>query len=112
MKTVTTVKGNVKMNLVERVSKGWKPCPGDAHTNAYIDNCMICLGSKFGYGKVEEFEEPTVEQALAGAAVPVSWTREDRTTFLDAETKKLVKMVEVVEKFKGGKSFYYVWAKA
>lgn len=25
-----------------------EPCCGDAHTNAYIDNCCVCLGLKWG----------------------------------------------------------------
>lgn len=26
----------------------FKPCPGEAHSNAFIDNCMVCLHHKWG----------------------------------------------------------------
>lgn len=25
-----------------------EPCPGEAHSNAMIDNCMVCLGGAWG----------------------------------------------------------------
>lgn len=38
------------------------PCPGEAHSNPYIDNCMICAPR---WGEIEELEPVNLEEARA-----------------------------------------------
>jgi len=111
--TVVTEQGK-KMKVAAKVAAGgWVPCPGEAHTEAHTDNCMICLGSEYGYGKLTAYKPPTVEQVLAGFAVPVSMTCEGCKEFQKAEAEGKIAMVNATEKWGcGNQSNYNVWAKA
>lgn len=31
-----------------------EPCNGEAHSNPYIDNCMLCLGGAWGWRIVKD----------------------------------------------------------
>lgn len=39
------------------------PCDGDAHSNAFIDHCMVCL--PWGWGKVPEYKPFDLDEARA-----------------------------------------------
>ena len=106
--TVVTDEGK-KMKLAPRVEAGLVKCVGEAHENAFIDNCMLCAPR---WGKMMSYEPPTVESVLEGYAVPLSATAEVRTLFETAEREGKIKMVHVIERYSGCTSSYYVWAKA
>ena len=66
--------------LYERAKTGrLEPCPGEAHTNPFIDNCALCAPR---WGKVEELEpmlslERVVEAVHAGYDVDASDVADD-----------------------------------
>lgn len=63
-----------RFHLATRKEIGAAPCPGEAHQNAHIDHCMVCLGSPFGYGKIVEYEILKPEALIPGVAIPYNWT--------------------------------------
>jgi hypothetical protein len=99
-----------KMKLAPRIETGLVPCVGEAHENAYIDHCMVCLHHT--WGKMMSYAPPTVESVLEGFAVPLAATSECRTPFETAEREGKIKMEHVTEKYSGCTSSYYVWVKA
>ncbi len=40
------------------------PCSGAAHTNPFIDNCMVCLGNRWGF----ELRSPEFHAAMTALA--------------------------------------------
>lgn len=98
-----------KFQLAPRVEAGLVKCPGEAHENAYIDNCMLCAPR---WGQTMSYEPPTVESVLAGFAVMLSETRDNRAPFEDAEREGKITMVHVTEKTRATTSSFYVWVKA
>lgn len=115
VKTVTALEAGEVYQLPARVEVGLVPCPGEAHTNPFIDNCMICLGGKFGY--VMSYEPLTPAACKKGVAVPVNWTGKRRAlvdnAFEVAENAGQIKMVMVAEKVgKTSRSSYFVYVVA
>ena len=112
---VFAYEGNIRhergtVTLAPRTETGLKDCPGEAHTNAYIDHCMTCLGGT--YGKVMGYAPLTLTACTAGFAVPVNETDRD-AAFAEAEKAGEVVLVHVEAKI-GRKSscsfFAYVSA--
>ena len=108
--TVIEYKANIRhergtVTLAPRTETGLQPCPGEAHTNAFIDHCMVCLGGT--YGKVIGYAPLTLAACVAGFAVPVNETRRG-DAFEAAEKAGEVVLVHVEEKIgrKGSCSFF------
>ena len=84
------------VTLAPRVETGLGLCPGEAHKNAFIDNCMLCAPR---WGQVMTYAPPTPDQCTAGFAVPVSETGGRRggtdSAFEAAEKAGLIKIVSV-----------------
>lgn len=77
---------------------GEQPCPGEAHENPYIDNCMVCLKHRWEF--VPKYAPIDVVAACAkGEAVGVfGLPMETREEY---EAKGL-RLMSVTEKLRGG----------
>ena len=53
--------------LAPRVEVGLVPCTGEAHSNAFIDNCMVCAPR---WGEMMSYEPMTPAACQEGFAVP------------------------------------------
>lgn len=106
--TVVTDAGK-KMKLAPKVEAGLVKCPGEAHENPHIDNCMLCAPR---WGQMMSYKEPTVESVLEGFAVPAADSAPVRTAFETAEREGKIKMVHVKETTRAWTRLYYVWVKA
>lgn len=92
-----------KVELYQRPKTGrLVPCPGSAHSNPYIDHCMLCMPR---WGQVEE-ESPIDLAAARNAGQVVPYFNE-----LDEEDmlKAGAKLVGVREERRGCTSFYNVF---
>lgn len=106
-RTVTTDAGRIYPLVIQTVT-GEKACPGEAHSNPYIDNCMTCAPR---WGVVPTYAPlDLIEATGAGFAVPCSLVEreeQDRAQALDR-----VDLVHVVEKSRGGGSCsFYAYVK-
>jgi hypothetical protein len=110
-RTATAYGGTLKLKLYERKKTGkLVPCPGEAHSNPHIDNCMLCMPR---WGEIEERAPIDFGEArLLGQAVPFSGMSHQEHDVAQALTKSdgaLQLMVE--EKLRGGNlASYYVLA--
>ena len=109
-RTVTTDNATT-YTLPSREPTGLVPCPGDAHSNPHIDNCMICAPD---WGHVMSYKPLTVDDVKPGIAVPVSSTRSlddkaARASFKAAEGAGLITMVMVTEKTKASTSSFFAY---
>jgi hypothetical protein len=102
MKTVMLTK---KFKRVPAKEKGLVRCPGEAHTNPYIDHCMLCLRSKWGWMK--EYEVITPAECMTGKAV--AYTDSDVPAFIAAHAVGKVALVHMTQKFRGGTSNFLAW---
>jgi len=86
------------------------PCPGEAHSNPFIDHCGTCMPR---WGKVEE-EAPLDLQAAKAAGQAVSFDS-DITPEIAKEIESMGgKLIEVEEKRPGCTSIFdvFVWEAA
>jgi len=75
MKKVKAREGGKLFVVVERVVTGAEKCPGEAHENPYVDNCMRCAPR---WGVVDTYAEVDVLAATkAGFAVPLSYVSDE-----------------------------------
>ena len=79
--------------LAPRVEAGLVPCTGEAHSNAFIDNCMVCAPR---WGEVMSYSPLTPAACQEGFAVPYS--DGDRKAFEVAEKAGAVTLVTVTTK--------------
>ena len=79
--------------LAPRVEAGLVPCPGEAHSNAFIDNCMVCAPN---WGQVMSYASLTPATCQEGFAVP--FNAGDREAFDVAEKAGAVVLVTVTTK--------------
>lgn len=95
--TVKTDAGR-KYPLVVREVIGEEPCPGEAHSNAFIDNCGCCLNHRWGfvhtYAPVD-----VVEATKLGYAVPVSYVERSDREVIEAGG---ITMVHVTQRYPSG----------
>lgn len=103
---VTTTNAGKKYKLVAREEAGFVPCPGEAHSNPYIDNCSICAPE---WGKIMSYKPTPLSALTEGIAVPVGQHEE---TFEAAETAAEIKVVEVVEKTRAATRYFYAYVLA
>jgi hypothetical protein len=106
--TVKAVESGQKYELASRTVTGEEKCPGEAHENPHIDNCGICAPK---WGVVPTYAPVDVVAATkAGYAVPYSWvTPEEATKPGGALEVEGVEVVEVEQKTKYGKSWFYAF---
>ena len=79
--------------LAPRVETGLRPCTGEAHSNAFIDNCMVCAPR---WGEVMSYAPLTPTACQEGFAVP--YNAGDREAFDVAEKAGAVVLVTVSTK--------------
>ena len=103
--------------LAPREETGLEPCPGEAHTNPFIDNCMICAPR---WGEIMGYKPLTPAAVTSGVAVPVNHTHK-RGVFTDENTEAFEAAVKegrfrkiLVEQKIGRRSFssYYAYVLA
>lgn len=105
------------MPLFMPAEDGETKCPGDAHSNPYIDNCMICLSNRWGF--VRTYARVNVLEATSnGFAVAVNDTDhrtspEHRATIDNLEKSGAIRMVMVERKIgKRSASSFFAYIKA
>jgi hypothetical protein len=104
-RTVTLDDGR-RIALAQPEAIGEEPCPGEAHTNAWIDNCGLCAPR---WGVVTKYAPIDVVAACrAGKAVMVADTREWST---GATPSQEIRMVGATEKRRGCTSHFYVFVR-
>ena len=108
VRVVSSDKGET-WTLAPREKTGTGPCPGEAHANAFIDNCMVCAPR---WGVIDVFAPPTLDQVTKeGFAVPVNHLRmggEGDVIFREAEKRGDIRLVFVTEKIgKNGSTCSY-----
>ena len=83
--------------LAPRVEAGLVPCTGEAHSNAFIDNCMICAPR---WGEMMSYEPLTPAACQEGFAVPfgAGGDRKNRDAFDAAEEAGEITLVTVTTK--------------
>ena len=86
--------------LAPRVETGLVPCTGEAHSNAFIDNCMVCAPR---WGEVMSYATLTPAACQEGFAVP--YNAGDREVFEAAQKSGAVALVTVTAK----SSFFSAW---
>ena len=91
--TVTVEETGKTVALAPRVATGLVPCTGEAHSNAFIDNCMICAPR---WGLVMSYAPLLPAACQEGFAVP--FNHADREAFAAAEKAGTVKLVGVATK--------------
>ena len=79
--------------LAPRVETGLVPCTGEAHSNAFIDNCGVCAPR---WGEVMSYAPLTPTACQEGFAVPYS--AGDREAFDEAQKAGAVVLVTVTTK--------------
>ena len=90
-----TIRGtSTVVTLAPRTETGWVPCTGEAHSNAFIDHCMVCLGGR--WGEVMSYAPLTPEACKEGFAV--SYNAGDREAFEAAEKAGAVELVRLETK--------------
>lgn len=87
---------------------GLIPCTGEAHTNAHIDNCGVCLGHE--WGKMMAYK--SVPLAALTKETAVSYNDSDLDGYYAAEKEGKVKLVNVTEKTRTTTSSYFAWVLA
>lgn len=87
---------------------GLVPCNGEAHSNAYIDHCMICLGHR--WGQMMSYKYVPLAALVKGTAV--SYNDSVQEEFIAAEAVGKVKLVNVTEKTRSATSSYFAWVLA
>ncbi len=80
------------------------PCPGEAHSNSYIDNCMQCAPR---WGQIDELEPFSLVEARVDRLDIPGWMpgKDDRTELEQLEKDGKVKLVMVTNKNRS----YFVW---
>lgn len=88
------------------------PCTGDAHSNPYIDNCMICAPR---WGEVPAYHPADIIEAMKSKLpVPLWMLSEDQRESVDTDLipagKAAIEMIEVTtgKKRSGSTSFFAV----
>ena len=99
-RTVTVRETGKTMTLAPRVETGLVPCTGEAHSNAFIDNCMICAPR---WGQVMSYAPLTPAACQEGFAV--AFNDGDQEAFKAAEKAGTVKLVSVETK----SSSFFAW---
>lgn len=106
-RTVEADDGRVFTLAPRRPTGRLLPCPGEAHGNPFIDNCMLCAPR---WGEVAEYEPPRLADVTdAGLAVQVAATREGRSEWNEALVEGRIAMVHVTETRRTSRSSYYVY---
>ncbi len=108
---VTTTDGKKKYKLVKREEEiGLFPCPGEAHSNPYIDNCMVCAPR---WGQLTRFKPVPLAAVIKGVAVPYSaanpYGQLDNPEFKAAEEAGTIKLVQVTEKIRATTTSFFAW---
>jgi hypothetical protein len=108
--TVTTAEGT-KYKLVEREQEpGLFPCPGEAHSNPFIDNCMMCAPR---WGQIVRFKPVPLSAVTKGIAVPYNAANPHgqlrNPEFKEAEKAGKIKLVMVTEKTRASTSSFFAW---
>lgn len=91
--TATVLKTGKIVPLAPRVEAGLVPCTGEAHSNAFIDNCMVCAPR---WGEVMSYAPLMPAACREGFAVP--FNAGDRKAFDAAEKLGEVMLVTVTTK--------------
>jgi hypothetical protein len=87
------------------VAVGEMPCPGEAHSNAFIDHCALCAPR---WGITTKYAPINVEAACSeGKAVMVADVEGD--AFDLAKKSTAVQLIGATEKRKGATSHFYVF---
>lgn len=93
-----------KFKLVAAKEAGLVPCIGEAHSNAYIDNCLLCAPK---WGQMMSYEKVPLAECKPGFAV--SYNDSELDAFYAAEKEGKVSMVMVTEKTRTTTSSFFVW---
>ncbi len=108
MKTTTTSTGPKEYQL--EFTGEFTRCPGEAHTNAFIDHCSLCAPN---WGRIPAHKPVDLEKAKAEHLDVRAGHLSDAQTLqmLSAEEQGQVELVSVTRKTPKGKTsqIYNVW---
>lgn len=120
--TVVERETGKKWKLAPREEAGLVECPGEAHSNPFIDNCMLCAPR---WGQMMSYKPTPLAACLEeGFAVSVNSTYADSgkaaerlnsgtsDEFKAAEKEGKVRMVMVTETCRSHTSSFFAWVKA
>jgi hypothetical protein len=103
--TVTTDSGE-RLTLVKPKALGLAPCPGEAHTNPYIDNCLLCAPR---WGQSTTYELLTPEACVPGVVVSVNDGHPE--AFEAAERLGVVRMIHITKRTRSCTTSFYGWVR-
>ncbi len=113
---VTELKTGVVYTLAKPEEAGDVKCPGDAHSNPYIDNCMICAPR---WGIVMSYRPIAPSAVVPGVAVAFNNTgmngnerEEHREAYKAAEAAGTIKLVMVEKKTRACTSSFFAYVTA
>lgn len=106
-KGMVETKEGAKYKLVKPEEAGLVPCNGEAHSNPYIDNCMVCAPR---WGTMMSYKPIPLAACTKGAAV--SYNSAELDAFYAAEKAGEVKMVMVTEKTRATTTSFFAWVLA
>ncbi len=113
---VVTANDGTTYVLAKPEEAGDVPCPGDAHSNPYIDNCMICAPR---WGTVMSYKPIGPSAVTKGVAVAFNNTgmngnacEEYRDAYKTAEKAGTIKMVMVEKKTRACTSSFFAYVLA
>jgi hypothetical protein len=108
--TTVTLDDGRTMELAQADCVGEKPCPGDAHTNGHIDNCMVCLSNRWGFVKAYAPIDVVAECAKGKAVRASDLSRPgDHKAFDAADANPELQLIGATEKRRGSSSHFYVF---
>jgi hypothetical protein len=104
---IVTLDDGRKLPLAMPKALGDMPCPGQAHSNPWIDNCLLCAPR---WGVTTRYERIADVASLCAAGLAVRVMDLDEAADDAARQDRRLEMIGATERRPGTVSHFYVYA--